>query len=358
MTAPKYFETPIRSKELLKLTLAFIGTHQLSANPVNYMVCYEYLLGNQLALNQEIEKHINANIPLTDQLMETWFETLITGVDQVSLSQSQAELIELIAKLADSTGLAEEHVTQFGQALRQGEKDLIESDSPLETIVSYLLTNTQSMQVSMEVMKQQIQESNQKINLLQNRLENALVEALHDPLTGLVNRKGLSEAIENLLLSLEELNTNPSLLMLDIDHFKKINDTFGHPLGDRVIKIVGDTLKNQIKGKDTAARYGGEEFCILLPETSLSDAAKVAENIRRTVENTRIKRASNNEEICRVTISIGVADYQPNQSVAEWFERADRALYRSKNEGRNRVTAFEEQVNVKVEEHATASVAS
>jgi diguanylate cyclase len=94
--------------------------------------------------------------------------------------------------------------------------------------------------------------------------------------------------------------------------------------------------------KDTAARYGGEEFCILLPETELTDAVKVAENIRQAVENTRIKRATDNQEICRMTISIGVAHYQPDQSIAEWFERADRALYRSKNEGRNRVTCFED----------------
>jgi len=342
MTTPKYFETTLRSKELLKLTLTFISTHQLSSNPVNYTVCYEYLLGNQLALKQEIEKHITAKTPLTDPLMETWFETFLSDVDQASLKQYQIDLMEVIEKLAGSTGQAEDHVSEFDQVLRQSEKALTDANSPLETIVSYLLASTQSMQVSMEVMKQQIQESNQKINLLQNRLENALVEALHDPLTGLVNRKGFSDAINNQLESVETLNSYPSLLMLDIDHFKKINDTFGHPLGDRVIKIVADTLKKQIKGKDTAARYGGEEFCILLPETSLTDAFKVADNIRKKIENTRIKRASDNQEICRMTISIGVADYQPKQSIAEWFERADRALYRSKNEGRNRVTFYDE----------------
>jgi diguanylate cyclase len=198
------------------------------------------------------------------------------------------------------------------------------------------------MQASMELMKQQIQDSRQEINSLHDRLESALEEALSDPLTGLINRKGLSNTIENIFLSVEASHSFPSLLMLDIDHFKKINDTFGHPLGDRVIKVVADILKNQIKGKDMAARYGGEEFCILLPETELTDAIKVAENIRQVVEDTRIKRASDNQEICRMTISIGVAHYQPNHSISDWFEKADSALYRSKNEGRNRVTAFED----------------
>jgi diguanylate cyclase len=339
MATSKYFESPVRSKELLKKVLTFIGTHRLSANPVNYTVWYEYLLDTQPALKQEIDKHISEKIQITDQLMGAWFETFLSDGDQISLKKSQADLIEVIAKFADSTSLAEAQVHQFDQTLRHSEQELVESSNSLDAIVSYLLDSTKTMQASMEVMKQQIQDSRQEINALQELLESALEEALSDPLTGLINRKGLSNAIENLLLSVESLNSTPSLLMLDIDHFKKINDTYGHPLGDRVIKMVGDILKKQIKGKDTAARYGGEEFCILLPETELTDAVKVAENIRQTIENTRINRASDNQEICRVTISIGVACYQPDQSISDWFERADSALYRSKNEGRNRVTS-------------------
>ena len=341
MTTSKYFESPLRSKELLKLVLTFIGTHGLSANPVNYTVCYEYLLGTKVTLKQEIDKHLSAKIPLTGQLMETWYETFLTDVGQASLRISQADLIEVIAKLADSTSLAEAQVHQFDQTLRHSEQELVKSSNSLDAIVSYLLDSTKTMQVSMEVMKQQIQDSQDEIIALQERLESALQEALTDPLTGLTNRKGLSNAIENLLLSVELLNSTPSLLMLDIDHFKKINDTYGHPLGDRVIKMVGDILKQQIKGKDTAARYGGEEFCIVLPETELTDAVKVAEKIRQTIEKTRINRASDNQEICRITISIGVACYQRDQSITDWFERADSALYQSKNEGRNRVTCFE-----------------
>jgi diguanylate cyclase len=342
MATSKYFESPVRSKELLKKVLTFIGTHRLSANPVNYTVWYEYLLDTQPALKQEIDKHISEKIQITDQLMGAWFETFLSDGDQISLKKSQADLIEVIAKFADSTSLAEAQVHQFDQTLRHSEQELVESSNSLDAIVSYLLDSTKTMQASMEVMKQQIQDSRQEINALQELLESALEEALSDPLTGLINRKGLSNAIENLLLSVESLNSTPSLLMLDIDNFKKINDTYGHPLGDRVIKMVGDILKKQIKGKDTAARYGGEEFCIMLPETELTDAVKVAENIRQTIEKTRINRASDNQEICRITISIGVACYQPDQSITDWFERADSALYRSKNEGRNRVNCFED----------------
>lgn len=338
MAAIKYYDSTLQSKELLKNAIAFIGTHRLTANPVNYTVCYEYLLGSYPVMKREIDKTISENIPLTDPMMEKWFETYLAANDQIGLRQSQADLIEVVTKLAEATVLAESNVIQFDNVLRHSEKELSDSNSPLESLIAHLLTSTRTMQTSMELMKQQIQESKQEINFLQERLERVTEEALSDSLTGLTNRKGLSKAIEQALLLNGERKSYPCLLMLDIDHFKKINDTFGHLLGDRVIKVVGETLKSQIKGKDTAARYGGEEFCVLLPETESKDAVKVAENIRLAVEKTRIKRSSDNQEICRMTISIGVARYKPNESITTLFERADNALYHSKNEGRNRVT--------------------
>lgn len=337
----KYFESTLRSKELLKNTVAFIGTHRLSANPVNYTVCYEYLLAHNPLLKQAVDQTIAGHIPLTDKLMEKWFETFLSDYDSVNLKQSQDALIDVISKLTESTLLAEENVNQFDQVLRYSEKELTGANASLESVVAHLLVNTRTMQASMELMKQQMNESKQEINSLQERLERATEEALSDPLTGLTNRKGLSKAIEKALLSTDGLNSYPCLLMMDIDYFKKINDTFGHPLGDKVIKVVGETVKSQIKGQDTAARYGGEEFCVLLPETELMDAVKLAENIRLAVEKTRIKRSSDNQEICRMTISIGVARYKSEESITSLFERADNALYQSKNDGRNRVTFLE-----------------
>ncbi|NOT12561.1 MAG: GGDEF domain-containing protein [Methylococcaceae bacterium] len=342
MATLKYFESTLRSKELLKYTISFIGNHRLSANPINYTVCYEYLLGGNLGLNQVIDKAISDNSPLTDQMMGAWFEAYLSGSGQADVGQSQADLMGVISKLNDFVTVAEKDVNQFNQALRSSENELATSKNSLESVVADLLLNTRTMQVSMEMMKQQMQESKQEITYLKERLEKATEEALTDPLTSLTNRKGLAKAIDRVLLE-EDIKIYPCLLMLDIDHFKKINDSFGHLLGDRVIKVVANTVGNQIKGKDTAARYGGEEFCVLLPETEPGDAVKVAENIRLAIEKTRINRSSDNQEICRVTISIGVARYNPevNEPTMSMFERADNALYQSKNEGRNRVTFAE-----------------
>jgi diguanylate cyclase len=344
MTTTTYFESTLRSKELLKDTIAFIGTHQLAANPINYTVCYEYFLGNHLLMKQQIDQAISKKTPLTDSMMAGWFKDFLPGYDQEKLKQSQAEFVEVISKFTESATQVEDQVTLFNKALQVSEEKLgnNNTNASLVFIVADLLDNTHIMKASIDLMKQQIEESKQEITALHEKLERATDEALTDPLTGLTNRRGLSKSIEAAILSAEESKLYPCVLMIDIDHFKKINDTFGHLLGDRAIKIVGKTLKSQIKGKDTAARYGGEEFCVLLPETELTHAVGVAENIRRAVENMRIRRASDNQEICRMTISIGVACFKFNESITSLIERADKALYQSKNDGRNRVTTSDD----------------
>lgn len=340
MTTSNYSESPLRSKELLKNAIAFIGTHQLSANPVNYTVCYEYLLGNQPVLRQAIDQAILEQAPLTDAKMERWFETLLTNYDTISLKQTQNDLSSILSRLAGSTDQAEQHVNQFAHTLQQSESEIADPHSSMENTVAYLLASTLCLQSAMAQMKQQIQQSRQEISSLQDRLVRTTEETLIDPLTGLTNRKGLSQAIETMMSSAVTSNAIHCLLMMDIDHFKKINDNHGHLVGDKAIQMIANTLKKQIKGKDTAARYGGEEFCVLLAETALKDAAHVAESIRRAVEKTRIKRSSDDQEICRMTISIGVTRFQIGESIADWFERADKGLYRSKAEGRNRVTCL------------------
>jgi diguanylate cyclase len=343
MPFSKYFETTStsESRELLKQAIAFIGTHQLSANPVNYTVCYEYLLGMHPVLKQEIDKTITDKKPLTDQMMNHWFQNYLSEYDMKTLQQSQTDLIEVISTLNETTRQAEENVNEFGHALRQSEQQLIDPNSSLEAVVAHLLASTQSIQASMELMRHKILESREEINSLRESLEKISEEAQTDVMTGLANRKGLTLAIESALQTMNGSNLPPCILMIDIDRFKNINDAYGHLLGDQVIKVVANNLKNQIKGKDTAARYGGEEFCVLLPETKLTDAVKVAENIRNVMEKTRIKRTKDNQEICSITVSAGVARYRRGENLLDFFQRADDALYQSKNAGRNRVTCSE-----------------
>jgi diguanylate cyclase len=175
-------KSTVHTKELLKHTLSFIGIHRLSANPVNYTVCYEYLLGNQPLLKQAIDKSISGNIPLTDEIMGHCFESFLSGFDQVGRMQMQDDLIEVISKVTESATLAEDSFNQYDKALSHSEKELIDSSTSLESIIAELLDSTSIMQASMELMRQQIQASKQEINFLQDRLAKASQEVHVDPL--------------------------------------------------------------------------------------------------------------------------------------------------------------------------------
>ncbi len=155
-----------------------------------------------------------------------------------------------------------------------------------------------------------------------------------DPLTGLLNRRYLEERLAEEITRSKRHRFSMSLMMLDVDAFKSYNDSFGHPAGDSALKMVADILKETLRGADVAARYGGEEFAILLPQTSLEEAAQIGERIRRRVEKTEFAKR-------QVTVSIGIAGCSNEiDTPKDLISAADVALYAAKNRGRNNVQIF------------------
>ena len=169
-------------------------------------------------------------------------------------------------------------------------------------------------------------------------------ESTQDPLTGLMNRRVLMRHLESKkfacdesLLANNRANETFSILMCDLDRFKRINDSYGHLTGDSVLKVVANMLQNQLREQDLIARFGGEEFVVVLPELSISEAITVAERIRIACSKLDIS-ADNGEKII-TTISIGVTQYQHQEAVLAMFERVDDLLYTAKKEGRNKVSS-------------------
>ena len=169
------------------------------------------------------------------------------------------------------------------------------------------------------------------IDTLKSNLEK---KALYDPLTNCFNKKEIEFLAENFLKNYLRYNTPFSILMLDIDFFKKINDTYGHLAGDYILKEVSNTIKKTIRDSDVCGRFGGEEFLVLLPNTKMSGALKLAERIRQSIENKKFE--FENKQI-NITISIGLTSASKTDSVFSLIERADDGLYDAKRNGRNRV---------------------
>jgi diguanylate cyclase len=172
---------------------------------------------------------------------------------------------------------------------------------------------------------------------LQRTLDDARRAALTDGLTGLANRRHFDEMLQALAGQAMNSGAGLSLLLIDIDHFKRINDTWGHPVGDQVIQLVAATLLDNLRGTDFAARYGGEEFAVLLPVADAEGAAIVGNRLREAFACKRVVLQKTRQPIGVVTVSVGVAAYLPGEKLADWVRRADKALYAAKQAGRNRV---------------------
>ena len=198
------------------------------------------------------------------------------------------------------------------------------SREQVKAIVEMLVKSTREMRETNKALEDRLTLSKNEISNLQQSLEAIRAESLTDPLTGLGNRKYFDRmidmAVQNALASGEPL----SLLMFDIDHFKSFNDSYGHLTGDQVLRLVGMSLKQTIKGQDITARYGGEEFAVVLPNTALRQALTVADHIRRAVMAKELKKKSTGEILGRVTISVGVLHAEAGRR----HRRADRARRR------------------------------
>jgi diguanylate cyclase (GGDEF)-like protein len=169
-----------------------------------------------------------------------------------------------------------------------------------------------------------------KLARLEKEKEKYQELSMVDQLTGLLNRHGLSSFFEN---EISRGNRPASLLLIDIDHFKTVNDTYGHSVGDIILRRIAEVISDHSRQLDKAGRWGGEEFLMLLPQTTLIDAVKLAERLRISIMTLEHPEAAQRP----VTVSIGVAEVREDEAFSAAFDRADAALYKAKDEGRNRV---------------------
>jgi diguanylate cyclase len=317
----------------------------MTAHPHNFTIWYVYLGGRDSGFNEMFDYLLNAGQPLTEKRVSQLYARCIAFDADGELSSRDAALYEASAKVERTVGEVLEllndagtDTARYGEALAGlgGELETATGDQ-LHRVVTGLLAETRRMAERSKEVETSLAASNAEIAELREQIEIISNEALTDALTGLRNRKAFDDALVEQSNESVETSEPLSLLILDIDHFKKFNDTYGHLLGDEVIRLVGGCLTACTKGRDIACRYGGEEFAVILPATDLIGAATVAEQIRRTVANKKITRKRTNEMLATITLSVGVAQWSPSEQLDGWVQRADEAMYAAKQAGRNRV---------------------
>ena len=185
------------------------------------------------------------------------------------------------------------------------------------------------------VLKSNFNNLKKEVDSARQRADHLEQELLLDPLTGIYNRRAYDKHVKEELQRYQRYNQQFSMLLFDVDHFKRINDTYGHAIGDRCLKEIINRIKTILRESDFLARVGGEEFVVILPGTGETQAVDVAEKVRRAVEKTEF---IHNNETLPITISVGVTAVQPSDhSPDTLFQRVDNAMYEAKNTGRNRV---------------------
>lgn len=335
----KYSDDIPKSAEFLRLALPLMTKQKAALHPTTYSVWYEFVAGINPGLKAEIDELMAKGQILDEEMTQALFRKYIAEIDEETATRINTRFQRALSDMSESAELAGEHASQFGDSLEQLSEGLNKSKEGAginPDDIAQVLGNTRNMQDAVTSLKDRLEESRRETEELRKEIDRAREDALTDGLTNLVNRKGFDKAMVTRMASPELAEKGLCLIMADIDHFKNINDTYGHMFGDKIIRAIAQVIAQNVKGKDTAARYGGEEFVILLPDTPIKGAQVLAETIRAAVESSRIKRS--NETIAKVTLSFGVASYIPGESSGELIERADKALYVSKHQGRNRVT--------------------
>ncbi|MGA9670554.1 MAG: GGDEF domain-containing protein [Terracidiphilus sp.] len=334
-----------KAESIADLAIATLHKLDLPPTPANYAIWYEYHAGLSPNLQRTIDVILSNNARFDEGTLEDLYSTFFSSakeaqaVRQTSLHalETLQEIVEIAEVARDDAHAASAGAHQFGAALDGfASGDLGASLDNLKELIESLVQESKRMAGRSEYVGLRMRESAEKIEELERNLDVAIRDAAMDSLTGVGNRKSFDAAMRRLAGEAMNSGDELALLMIDIDHFKKVNDTWGHQTGDAVLHYLARTVQKAVRGEDHVARYGGEEFAVILPRTDARSAAIVAENIRHALARGPLV-LDVTPPMTPITVSIGVACYEHGDPLPEWVERCDAALYQAKKEGRNRV---------------------
>lgn len=322
------------------LRLEYLG---LAPTPKNYGLMYAYASGRLPEIKSMMDEAVRKGGLSDDMAASIYDRHLGNHQEREAVDRSVRAMNEELAKVMQMMTQASAGTSQFNETLSSFTGDLAKplSVEQIRATVAKVVEDTKTIAQQNQQLQKKLEHSSQQLNVLKEDLTKAQKESLTDALTGVGNRKHFVNELKRLAKEADDLKTPLSLLMIDIDHFKKFNDTHGHQVGDQVLKLVGRTMTENLKGRDIVCRYGGEEFVVVLSHTKMADAIRVGDALRQFVAGKKIIRRDNNQSLGTVTISVGVAQYHDGEALSQFLRRADMGVYQAKGTGRNRVVAQE-----------------
>lgn len=337
---PRYEHIAQKASENLRRALPLINKHKTPVNPVNYAVWYEYVSGDNQQLNSAIDTRLSKNEPITEELTQYLYEKFVLMGMPERIEKTSNGMHLIVDNTMKNINKAEAKAGAFALDLNNSRNQLedLNNTEDLRGVITTILSQTQMLTDSSNDLKQELAKSTQEMQALKAELEEVKKAALTDGLTGLLNRSAFNKELEKLC---GRGNIEVSLILFDLDHFKSINDTYGHLLGDKVIQYFAGILKKHSNNIHPVARYGGEEMAMIMLNTKPKAVLETAEAIRTTFANSKLKKKGSDETIGPITVSIGISKLTADDTPHAIIDRADQALYLSKANGRDQINVLD-----------------
>jgi diguanylate cyclase len=311
--------------------------------PNNFHVWFKYYLGTSPDLKRAIDILIGNKRKFDTATNRDLFATYVgsRGADDLVASDVSQQLHSVMtsAKQFLTTAIADNR-TQIRAISDVADRSEAGVDPKL--LVENFMNELTKAATRATKLEMSFVEKTRELDAIRDSLSKSEERARTDTLTGLPNRRALEEFFRDAQIAAMESGEPLGALLIDIDHFKKVNDNFGHGVGDQVLRLMAKALQERVRDGDLPARYGGEELIAVLPGAGLATCQAIAERLRRAISKCHITRRSTGENLPGITVSIGVGVFQPGESMMDLIERCDRALYLAKKTGRNRVVTENE----------------
>ena len=331
-----------QAQEIARLVLPTMTRLEIPMTPINYALWYEYHLGRSSELSAALDRIESGQEGYDPEKAKALFMRYVATPGVETLERVEFEVRRLLADIVQIVFDAGLDLTNYSAVLGSCSKRLENADDlrDIRKLVRTILDDTREMSATSRRIAGSLKERADEIDKLRAELDKVREEAVKDPLTGLANRRAFDERLADSLDDTLQQLKNICLMMIDIDHFKEINDKHGHQIGDKVLQFLSSVLRKNFKGKDLVARFGGDEFAVIIENAPRAGVMSVAETIRKQVEESKLKRTDTGESLGKVTVSIGYDCIQADDLPNTVLDRADKALYQAKKQGRNRVLPY------------------
>ena len=325
--------------KLAQRVFDLMGQWNTPPYPSAYAVWYAYVSKSNNKLVERVDEILESNGEIGQFDIDELYNAYLVeeNAEDVIRRQIEKEVTGALQAIEESISTNDSYRT----TLNQFDEKLPAARSPemIRSIVHDLIIENKRMSDQTRGMADSLRQTQKQIESLEEELAELSEENMRDPLTGIANRRGFDRRLIEEMELASKASSNLCLVLADLDHFKRINDRFGHPAGDAVLRLCGSVLSSNSKRQDLVARYGGEEFAMILPRTPLNSACDFVDMIRQKIERLRVVNKRTDETIDSITCSFGVFEYQKGMTVDAFIAEADKQLYAAKAGGRNQVCA-------------------